>query len=186
MIVGHNIRFDCAFLDAALVAHGYPRLSNRRVDTLALARRLVRDEIPNLRLSTLARHFRTSVEPTHRAYADAAATAEVLHALLERAASYGVLGLDDLLALPKMRAHPSAAKLALTAKLPRKPGVYIFRDRDGRVLYVGKATNLRARVRSYFASDDRRKVPQLLRELVSDRPSGVRDARSRPRSASCG
>ena len=33
VIVGHNIRFDCAFLDAALVAHGYPRLSNRRVDT---------------------------------------------------------------------------------------------------------------------------------------------------------
>jgi DNA polymerase-3 subunit epsilon len=167
VIVGHNVRFDCSFLDAALVAHGYPRLSNRRVDTLALARRLVRDEIPNLRLATLARHFRTSVEPTHRAYADAAATAEVLHGLLERAASYGVLGLDDLLALPKMRAHPSAAKLALTARLPRKPGVYLFRDRDGRVLYVGKATNLRARVRSYFASDDRRKVPQLLRELAT-------------------
>ena len=87
--------------------------------------------------------------------------------MLERAASYGVLGLDDLLALPTMRAHPSAAKLALTARLPRKPGVYIFRDRDGRVLYVGKATNLRARVRSYFASDDRRKVPQLLRELAT-------------------
>jgi DNA polymerase-3 subunit epsilon len=167
VIVGHNIRFDCAFLDAALVAHGYPKLTNRRVDTLALARRLVRDEIPNLRLSTLARHFRTSVEPNHRAYSDAAATAEVLHSLLERAASYGVLGLDDLLALPSMRAHPSAAKLALTARLPRRPGVYIFRDRDGRVLYVGKATNLRARVRSYFASDDRRKVPQLLRELIS-------------------
>jgi len=167
VIVGHNIRFDCAFLDAALVAHGYPRLPNRRVDTLALARRLVRDEIPNLRLHTLACHFRTSVEPTHRAYADAAATAEVLHALLERAASYGVLGLDDLVALPSMRAHPSAAKLALTARLPRAPGVYVFRDRDGRVLYVGKATNLRARVRSYFASDDRRKVPQLLRELAT-------------------
>ena len=103
----------------------------------------------------------------HRAYADAAATAEVLHALLERAAGYGVLGLDDLVALPKMRAHPSAAKLALTARLPRAPGVYLFRDRDGRVLYVGKATNLRARVRSYFAADDRRKVPQLLREIAA-------------------
>ena len=33
VIVGHNIRFDCAFLDAALVAHGYPRLPHRRVDT---------------------------------------------------------------------------------------------------------------------------------------------------------
>ena len=167
VIVGHNIRFDTGFLDAALVRHGYPRLPHRRVDTVALARRLIRDEVPNLKLGTLARHFRTVVEPVHRAYADAAATAEVLHALLERAAAFGVLGLDDLLALPTMRAHPSAAKLALTSKLPRQPGVYLFRDRGGRVLYVGKATNLRARVRSYFSTEERRKVPQLLREAAA-------------------
>lgn len=166
VIVGHNVRFDCAFLDAALLAHGYPRIANRRVDTLKLARRLVRDEVPNLRLQTLANLFRASTEPVHRAYADAAATAEVFHSLLERAASFGVLGLDDLLALPTIRAHPSAAKLTLTASLPRSPGVYVFRDRDGRTLYVGKASNLRARVRSYFSGDDRRKVPQLLRETA--------------------
>jgi DNA polymerase-3 subunit epsilon len=64
-----------------------------------------------------------------------------------------------------MRAHPSSGKLALTARLPRTPGVYLFRDRGGRVLYVGKATNVRSRVRSYFSGDDRRKVPQLLREV---------------------
>jgi DNA polymerase-3 subunit epsilon len=167
VIVGHNIRFDIAFLDAALVAHGRPRLANRRIDTIGLARRLVRDEVPNLKLSTLARHFRTPTEPVHRAYADAAATAELFHSLLERAASFGVLGLDDLLMLPTIRAHPSAAKLALTARLPREPGVYAFRDRGGRVLYVGKAANLRTRVRSYFSGDDRRKVPQLLREAVA-------------------
>jgi DNA polymerase-3 subunit epsilon len=167
VIVGHNIRFDISFLDAALVAHGRARLTNRRVDTIGLARRLVRDEVPNLKLSTLARHFRSTTEPVHRAFADAAATAEVFHSLLERAAAFGVLGLDDLLALPKIRAHPSAAKLALTARLPREPGVYVFRDRGGRVLYVGKASNLRTRVRSYFSGDDRRKVPQLLREAVA-------------------
>jgi DNA polymerase III subunit epsilon len=167
VIVGHNIRFDLSFLNAAMVARDRPPLTNRHVDTLGIARRLVIDEVPNLRLSTLARHFRVPTEPIHRAFADAQATAEVLHALLERAASFGVLGLDDLLALPSMRAHPSAAKLALTARLPRRPGVYLFRDRGGRVLYVGKATNLRARVRSYFSTDDRRKVPQLLRETMS-------------------
>ena len=85
-----------------------------------------------------------------------------------------------------MRAHPSAAKLALTSKLPRLPGVYLFRDRGGRVLYVGKATNLRARVRSYFSTEDRRKVPQLLRETVSiehrvlPRPVRGRGARASP------
>lgn len=164
VIVGHNIRFDISFLDAALTRHGYPKLEHRRVDTLGLARRLVRDEVPDLKLGTLARHLRVAVEPCHRAFADADATAEVLHALLERAGTFGVLGLDDLLALPTIRAHPSASKLKLTAKLPRSPGVYLMKDRAGRVLYVGKATNLRARVRSYFGGDDRKKVPQLLRE----------------------
>ncbi len=164
VIVGHNIRFDISFLDAALTAQGYPKLDQRRVDTLGLARRLLRDEVPDLKLGTLARHLRVSVSPCHRAYADAAATAEVLHALLERAGTFGVLGLDDLLALPTMRAHPSASKLRLTARMPRTPGVYLMKDRAGRVLYVGKATNLRARVRSYFGGDSRKKVPQLLRE----------------------
>ncbi|MBM3660537.1 MAG: DEDD exonuclease domain-containing protein [Actinobacteria bacterium] len=165
VLAGHNVRFDAAFLDAALTAHGYDRLRHTRVDTVGLARRLVRDEVPNLRLGTLARHFRAHTEPNHRAFDDAKATLEVLHALLERAGTLGVLGLDDLVALPTMRAHPSSGKLALTARLPRTPGVYLFKDRGGRVLYVGKATNVRSRVRSYFSGDDRRKVPQLLREV---------------------
>ena len=63
-----------------------------------------------------------------------------------------------------MQRHPQAAKLRLTEKLPRSAGVYRFIDRRGEVLYVGKATNLRARVRSYFSTDRRRKVHQLLRE----------------------
>jgi DNA polymerase-3 subunit epsilon len=164
VVVGHNVRFDISFLDAAAHVLDHPPLPNRRVDTLGLARRLLRDEVPNLRLSTLARHLRTAAQPVHRAYADAAATAEIFHTMLERAAGLGVLGLDDLLALPSIRSHPSASKLRLTARLPRKAGIYVFRDRGGRVLYVGKASNLRARVRSYFSGDDRRKVPQLLRE----------------------
>ena len=76
----------------------------------------------------------------------------------------GVVGLDDLLALPTMAGNPQASKLRLTDRLPRKPGVYLFRNRSGDVLYVGKASNLRSRVRSYFSTDERRKVGQLLRE----------------------
>ena len=118
VIVGHNVRFDISFLDAACAARGLDRLTNRRTDTLGLARRLVRDDVPNLRLSTLARHLRVPTEPVHRAMADAQATAEVFHVLLERAATFGVLGLDDLLALPidarasrraEARAHRQAA-----------------------------------------------------------------------------
>jgi excinuclease ABC subunit C len=53
--------------------------------------------------------------------------------------------------------------------LPAKPGVYLFRDVDGKVLYVGKAKTLRPRVRSYFqSSPDSRATIQLLPSRVAD------------------
>ena len=37
-------------------------------------------------------------------------------------------------------------------KLPTRPGVYLMKDKDGQIIYVGKAINLRNRVRQYFQS----------------------------------
>jgi len=109
VLVGHNVRFDIGFLNAALSSAGWDRLSNSFVDTAALARRLVRDEVPNCRLGTLSERFRLDHRPSHRALEDALATADLLHLLLERAASWGVLGLDDLLVLPRLAGHPQDA-----------------------------------------------------------------------------
>ena len=164
VIVGHNVRFDLGFLNGALERHGWDRHRNPAVDTCALARRLVRDEVPNCRLGTLASRFRLDHQPSHRALDDALATCDLLHLLLERAAAFGVLGLDDLLALPRLGAHPQVAKLRLTNDLPRTAGVYLFEGARGEVLYVGKASNLRQRVRSYFSGDERRSIGPLLRE----------------------
>src|ERR1051326_9229597 len=61
---------------------------------------------------------------------------------------------------------------ALTRKLeslPDGPGVYIWKDAAGAVLYVGKAANLRSRVRSYFTSDHSASPKnQLLVRLIAD------------------
>lgn len=165
VVVGHNVRFDVAFLDAALLRNDRSRLPHRRVDTVRLARRLLADEVRNHRLGTLAAQLRLPHQPSHRALDDALATGDLLHVLLERAAALGVTGLDDLISLPMLANHPQAEKLRLTEDLPRARGVYLFRGRDGQVLYVGKATDLRSRVRSYFSGDERRKVAQLLREV---------------------
>lgn len=166
ILVGHNLRFDRSFLDAALTAGEREPLTNRGVDTLALARRLLRAEVPDCKLGTLARAMRLNHQPSHRALDDALATADLLHVELDRAAAWGVTGLDDLMAMPKMGGHPQARKLAFTERLPRSPGVYLMRNAQGRVIYVGKATNLRSRVRSYFSTDTRRKVGRLLEECA--------------------
>jgi DNA polymerase III subunit epsilon len=166
VFVAHNASFDLAFLRAALERSGRPNYSPTTVDTVALARRLVRDEVPDCKLSTLASRFRLDHRPSHRALDDALATADLLHLLIERAAGLGVVALDDLVGLAKLAGHPQSAKLRLTTSLPRSPGVYLFRGHADEVLYVGKASNLRQRVRSYFGSDDRRKVGPMLRETV--------------------
>lgn len=166
VLVGHNLRFDVSFLDAALVAGDRSPVGLRTVDTVALARRLVRDEVPDCRLGTLACHLGLDHQPTHRALDDVLATVDLLHYLLEQAATFGVTVLDDLLQLPRLAAHPQAAKLPLTNRLPRAPGVSVFRDGQGRALHVGSAPDdLRRRVRSLFSGDDQRTAGPLLREV---------------------
>jgi DNA polymerase-3 subunit epsilon len=167
VIVGHNVRFDLSFLNAAAMRLGYGRLENKSTDTAGLARRLVRPEVRNLRLQTLAAHFRSPTTPNHRALEDARATAHVFHALLERAGSLGVTNLDDLLQLPTARGSAHYSKIRLTEALPRRPGVYIFKDRHGTPIYVGKASNLRSRVRQYFYGDTRKSVANMMNELDS-------------------
>src|ERR1700694_2287406 len=63
VIVGHNVRFDLAFLQASLARAGYGRLANSFVDTCALARRLIREEVPDCRLGPVATHFPTANRP---------------------------------------------------------------------------------------------------------------------------
>lgn len=165
VVVGHNVGFDLRFLQAEAKRLSYPRMDNLVADTCRLARRLIRPEVRNLKLSTLASFFRSPVTPNHRAFEDALATSHVFHCLLERAGSLGVTALEDLLSLPQARGASDYRKIELARELPRKPGVYLFRDRDGTVIYVGKAKNLRTRVTSYFHGDDRRSTSDMLRRL---------------------
>jgi DNA polymerase-3 subunit epsilon len=166
VFVAHNARFDFSFVNAALTRLEYEPLPSPPVCTARLARRIVWPEVPNVRLHTLAQYFRTSVRPTHRALDDAQACAEVLHGLLELGGRLGILTLGDLHEAVRARGRPNFAKIRLADALPHAPGVYLFKARDGRVLYVGKSTDLRARVKSYFYGDSRKKVEDLLSQTT--------------------
>ncbi|HYJ60293.1 MAG TPA: DEDD exonuclease domain-containing protein [Actinomycetota bacterium] len=167
VFVAHNASFDRAFLDASLVRDERPPVPGPVVCTAKLARRVVWPDVPNVRLATLARYFRTRVQPTHRALTDARATAEVLDGLIELGGRLGIHTLGELLHACSARGRPNFGKIRLAEDLTPGPGVYLFRGRDGRVLYVGKSTSVRERVKSYFYGDTRKKVQDLLAAVVA-------------------
>ena len=91
----------------------------------------------------------------------------MLHGLLDLGGRLGILTLGDLHEAVRARGRPHFGKIRLADHLPHAPGVYLFRGRDGGVLYVGKSKDLRARVKSYFYGDERKKIEDLLAQTTS-------------------
>ncbi|HWG93553.1 MAG TPA: DEDD exonuclease domain-containing protein [Mycobacteriales bacterium] len=157
VLVAHNAPFDLGFLRAGCERLGLRWPDPEHLDTARLARRvLTRDEAPDCKLATLARLFRADTTPNHRALADARATVDVLHGLVGRLGGLGVHSLEELRTFSSQVSPEQRRKRHLAEHLPTAPGVYLFKDARGRVLYVGKSTSLRARVRQYFTASEMR------------------------------
>lgn len=157
VLVAHNAGFDIGFLQSACAKLDYPWPAPIVLDTVKLARQAVpRPEVRNHKLSTLAAHFGTDIEPNHRALADARATSEILHRLFERFGSVGVTTLEELRALKPAGWKRRNSKAHLAADVPHGPGVYMFVDGSRRVLYVGQSGDMRTRVRNYFGVGETR------------------------------
>jgi DNA polymerase III epsilon subunit family exonuclease len=156
VLVAHNARFDLSFLDRETERLIGSRLANPVVDTVTLARRLLAGRVPRASLAQLAHFVGTSVDPCHRALPDAQATAEVLLVLIGLAQERGARTVADLVKLAATRTRRVYDKRYLVHGVPPRPGVYRFLDAHGQLLYVGRARDLRARLRSYFRSDRQR------------------------------
>jgi DNA polymerase III epsilon subunit family exonuclease len=156
VLVAHNARFDLSFLDRETERLTGARLAGPVVDTVGLARRLLAGRTPRAGLATLAQFFGTAAQPCHRALPDAQATAEILIQLIGLAQERGALTVADVVDLAAPRVRKVYAKRSLAFGAPTAPGVYLFRDGHDQVLYVGRARDLRARLRSYFRSDRQR------------------------------
>ncbi|TQN32021.1 DNA polymerase-3 subunit epsilon [Haloactinospora alba] len=164
VLVAHNAPFDVRFLTAACAEHNHRWPRPTVVDTLRIARHtLPRHEVSNHKLTTLASFFGVTEQPVHRALEDARATVGVLHGLFER---LGPLGIDTLEELRRFGPKPTQAqrsKRHLARDVPHGPGVYVFVDAAGDTLYVGKSSDVRTRVRSYFTAGETR---GRIREMI--------------------
>jgi DNA polymerase III epsilon subunit-like protein len=102
VLVGHNLRFDLAFLDHELRQFGH-RIAGPVVDTLTLARRLLAGRGGRFTLADLAERFGSDTRPVHRALPDARATADVFRALSALAREAGARTVGDLTGLCRVR-----------------------------------------------------------------------------------
>ncbi|MBI4518704.1 MAG: GIY-YIG nuclease family protein [Deltaproteobacteria bacterium] len=155
VLVAHNARFDLGFLNAAAQAQLGRPLHQPHLCTLQLARRL----LPQLRrrgLDAVAAHFGIALVDRHRALGDALITAEILLHFLDLLAARGSTRLDQALALQANardgRVFFCPLPRQAIAALAPAPGVYRFYGEDGRLLYIGKAKNLRQRVSQYLSN----------------------------------
>src|SRR6476660_1119620 len=153
LLVAHNARFDQRFLERQL---GDRRLSEPPLCTAALSRRLLEGRLRRVGLASLANFFGVPTQPCHRALPDAEATAQVLVHLIGLAQEIGARRLSELRSLAAPRKRRVHGKRQLARGAPSHPGVYLFHDRHGQVLYVGRSRDLRARLRSYFRSERQR------------------------------
>lgn len=169
VLIAHDHRFDMGFLDfESERSYGRP-FPRPVIDTLALARRL-RPGFERYNLSSLADRFGVDASPNHRAHADALATGQIFVEMIPELIEMGLrtvgdvdryCGMEHLLAL--------ASKLTLTTELPASPGVYAFRDEAGSVFHIGRAQDLRQRVRGYFYAPARSR-----RSSLAERVHGIR------------
>ena len=168
VLVAHNASFDRRVLRQAFERAQLSWPDPPVLCTVALARRfapLVRQR----RLAGLADALGIEVHTTHRALADAETCARVFCALFGRLCAHAATVADALAVLNPPRRRPRAPRAGRTtgpigsikchrggrvdfAALPDEPGVYIFRNAAGQVLYVGKSVALRTRARSHFAT----------------------------------
>ncbi len=151
VFVAHNAHFDYSFLKKEFEQAGI-QWQSKKLCTVRLSRKI----IPGLRsysLGSLAESLGIEIANRHRADGDASATVRIFDLLLQRDRDSYIRK-----ALKKNSGETILPPNLLKAefdKLPAKCGVYYFHDARGKVIYVGKAINIKKRIAGHFTGDAR-------------------------------
>ncbi len=146
VFVAHNVNFDYSFVKHHLLEAGY-ELACQKLCTVRLTKKVF-PGLVSYSLGNLCRHFNIPIEQRHRAGGDADATAKIFDLLLANNAQSQIDSFVKRSA--KEQSLPPHLPKEEVENLPYTPGVYYFHDQKGKVVYVGKAKNLKYRVRSHF------------------------------------
>ncbi|MGF2412164.1 exonuclease domain-containing protein [Ferruginibacter sp.] len=162
VFVAHSVNFDYSFVKHQLKNSGY-ELTAKKICTVRLGRKIF-PGLPSYSLGNLCRSLNIHIENRHRAGGDAKATVTLFEYYL---ANNGDVFINEML---KKSSKDQWLPLYLEKKeidqLPAKPGVYYFHNSKDKIVYVGKAINIKKRVSSHFTHNDPdRKRQNFLRNI---------------------
>jgi len=149
VFVAHNVNFDYSFLKHHLAAAGYD-LQCRKLCTVRLSRKLIPGK-SSYSLGKLCTALQIPIQNRHRAAGDADATSILFNMLLDNDLE-GIIP-EMLKKTSKEQVLPPHLDKASILRLPNQPGVYYFKDSKGKIVYVGKAKDLKKRVTSHFTGN---------------------------------
>lgn len=162
VFVAHNVGFDYGFLKQEFRDAGFT-FNLKRLCTVRLARKVI-PGLPSYSLGKLCRSLGVQVENRHRAMGDAMATTKILQLIIESDEKGQIE--KSLKRNSKEAVLPPHLDKKTFESLPEKPGIYFFNDKTGKVIYVGKAKNIRKRVYSHFQG--RHEKAQRMRQEIHD------------------
>lgn len=162
IFVAHNVSFDYSFVNAQLKACGY-ELNSKKLCTVRLSRKIF-PGFASYSLGKLCDALGIHSSNRHRAGGDTAATVKVFQLLLqndkEQHISKALQRNSKDAILP-----PNVPKEHFT-QLPYTPGIYYFHNEKGKVVYVGKANNIKYRVNSHFSNNSQSRQKQNFMQHV--------------------
>ncbi|MCU0321170.1 MAG: exonuclease domain-containing protein [Chitinophagaceae bacterium] len=164
IFVAHNVNFDYSFVKHHLQEAGFD-LNTPKLCTIRTARKV----FPGYRkygLGSICRELDIEINDRHRAEGDAIATTKLFELLLANDTSGEIKSM--LKGRNAAQYLPPNVDEEVVLELPALPGVYYFHDKKGKVIYVGKAKDIKQRVTSHFSNNKPTKQKQdFLRSIYN-------------------
>lgn len=162
IFIAHNVNFDYSFIKAHLKESGFD-LNSKKLCTVRLSRKIF-PGFPSYSLGKLCQSLGITIYDRHRAGGDTAATVQVFQLLLQNDREQHIQ--KSLQRNSKESVLPPNVPKEHFEKLPYTPGVYFFHNEKGKVVYVGKANNIRYRVNSHFSNNSQSRQKQNFMQHV--------------------
>lgn len=151
VLVAHNAQFDYRILRTEFTRLGY-EFERRTICTVELSKKLLPGHA-SYSLGKLTRALGIPISDRHRAQGDAQATVKLFQLLLDRDHEKNIVEASIRLD-PKKQLEPNL--LELIERAPSETGIYYLRNKEDKLIYIGKSKNIKKRLTQHFTGQDRK------------------------------